>query len=54
MENDPIFVGEGDIDSAREIVENIDDSEFTNISRNNKLTRKTRRNPPQILHYATQ
>jgi len=28
MDNDPIFVGEGDIDAAREIVENVDDAEL--------------------------
>jgi dienelactone hydrolase len=28
MDNDPIFVGEGDIDAAREIVEKVDDAEL--------------------------
>ena len=28
MDNDPIFVGEGDIDAAREIVETADDAEL--------------------------
>ena len=28
MDNDPIFVGEGDIDAAREIVEAVDDAEL--------------------------
>jgi dienelactone hydrolase len=28
MDNDPIFVGEGDIDAARAIVENVDDAEL--------------------------
>lgn len=28
MDNDPIFVGEGDIDAAREIVANVDDAEL--------------------------
>ncbi len=28
MENDPIFVGEGDIDAAREIVEKVEDAEL--------------------------
>ena len=28
MDNDPIFVGEGDIDAAREIVESVDDAEL--------------------------
>ena len=28
MDNDPIFVGEGDIDAAREIVENVADAEL--------------------------
>ena len=28
MENDPIFVGEGDIDAAREIVETVEDAEL--------------------------
>jgi dienelactone hydrolase len=28
MDNDPIFVGEGDIDAAREIVETVDDAEL--------------------------
>ena len=28
MDNDPIFVGEGDIDAAREIVEQVDDAEL--------------------------
>ncbi|MBY5802571.1 dienelactone hydrolase [Rhizobium leguminosarum] len=28
MDNDPIFVGEGDIDAAREIVENVEDAEL--------------------------
>jgi dienelactone hydrolase len=28
MDNDPIFVGEGDIEAAREIVENADDAEL--------------------------
>jgi len=28
MDNDPIFVGEGDIEAAREIVENVEDAEL--------------------------
>jgi dienelactone hydrolase len=28
MDNDPIFVGEGDVDAAREIVEKVDDAEL--------------------------
>ncbi len=28
MDNDPIFVGEGDVDAAREIVETVDDAEL--------------------------
>jgi hypothetical protein len=28
MDADPIFVGEGDIDAAREIVENVEDAEL--------------------------
>ena len=28
MDNDPIFVGEGDVDAAREIVEQVDDAEL--------------------------
>ena len=28
MDNDPIFVGEGDIDAAREIVEKVEDAEL--------------------------
>jgi dienelactone hydrolase len=28
MDNDPIFVGEGDIEAAREIVDNVDDAEL--------------------------
>ena len=28
MDNDPVFVGEGDIDAAREIVEKVDDAEL--------------------------
>ena len=28
MDNDPIFVGEGDIDAAREIVANVEDAEL--------------------------
>ncbi len=28
MDNDPIFVGEGDIDAARELVEKVDDAEL--------------------------
>jgi dienelactone hydrolase len=28
MDNDPIFVGEGDVDAAREIVEKVEDSEL--------------------------
>ena len=28
MDNDPVFVGEGDVDAAREIVEKVDDAEL--------------------------
>lgn len=28
MDNDPIFIGEGDIDAAREIVEKVEDAEL--------------------------